>query len=502
MAPATESAKTSNGTLMQYFHWYCPPDGSLWRQVASQAPVLAADGVTALWLPPAYKAAAGEYDVGYGPYDLYDLGEFPQKNQLPNSTRTKYGTKDEYLAAVKACHDANVQVLADVVLNHKAGADDLEWVKCAQVRHDDRNFVIEDEVWITAWTRFKFPARQAKYSDYQWNWEDFDGVDWAENLGRNAIFKFLSRGKDWAKMVAKENGNYDYLMFSDIDMNDPDVRTELARWGQWYLAFTGVDGFRLDAIKHIQYSFFRDWLCHLRKVTGKPLFTVGEYWNPYNIEELHGYIRASGGCMSLFDAPLHRNFYEASRAGGHYDMRRLLDNTLMQQQPALAVTLVDNHDTQPCQALESWVDYWFKPLAYAVILLRAEGYPCLFHADWYGASYEDKGQKIELAPVRGLRELARARQRFAYGVQRDWFDHFNTVGWTREGDDEHPGSGCAVLLSDGDAGAKWMEVGRRHAGRVFVDYLGNSEGTVTVNPDGWGEFRCPGGSVSVWVPRA
>lgn len=182
-------------------------------------------------------------------------------------------------------------------------------------------------------------------------------------------------------------------------------------------------------------------------------------------------------------------------------MRGLLNSTLMQQQPALAVTLVDNHDTQPCQALESWVDYWFKPIAYAVILLRAEGYPCLFYADWYGASHEDKGQRITLVPVEGLRELVRARQRFAYGVQRDWFDHFNTIGWTREGDDAHPGSGCAVLVSDGKAGSKWMEVGRRHAGRVFVDTLGNTPGTVTINADGWGEFYCPGGGVSVWVPR-
>ena len=493
--------KSGNGTMMQYFHWYVPADGSLWSQVAKEAAALAKDGMTALWLPPAYKGAAGEYDVGYSPYDLYDLGEFHQKNQTPGATRTKYGTKDEYLAAIRACHDAGMQVYADIVLNHKGGGDETEWVKCAKVAEDNRGFVIQDEVWITAWTRFKFPGRQGKYSDYQWGWDDFDGVDWAENLGEKAIFKFLSRGKDWAKMVSKENGNYDFLMFSDIDMNAPNVRTELSRWAKWYVSFTGVDGFRLDAVKHIQYSFFRDWLGELRKTTGKPLFAVGEYWNPYNVEDLHTYLSATDGCMSLFDAPLHRNFYEASRAGGNYDMRRLLDNTLMQQQPALAVTLVDNDDTQPCQVLESWVDYWFKPIAYAVILLRSEGYPCLFYADWYGASYTDKGHHINLAPVPGLRELVQARQRFAYGLQRDWFDHFNTIGWTREGDDDHPGAGCAVLASDGAAGDKWMEVGRRHAGRTFVDWLGNCAGTVTIDNNGWGHFRCEGGSVSVWVPR-
>ncbi len=27
----------SNGTMMQYFHWYVPNDGSLWKQVKDEA---------------------------------------------------------------------------------------------------------------------------------------------------------------------------------------------------------------------------------------------------------------------------------------------------------------------------------------------------------------------------------------------------------------------------------------------------------------------------------
>ena len=49
-------------------------------------------GITDVWLPPAYKAASGKQDAGYGVYDLYDLGEFDQKGSI----ETKYGTKDEY----------------------------------------------------------------------------------------------------------------------------------------------------------------------------------------------------------------------------------------------------------------------------------------------------------------------------------------------------------------------------------------------------------------------
>lgn len=487
----------TNGTMLQAFHWYSNGDGAFWRTLAGRSPQLSDLGISAYWLPPCFKAANGTWDVGYGIYDLYDLGEFDQKGTV----RTKYGTKDEYLQLVQAAHAAGIQVYADVVFNHKAGADATEWVKAVEVASDNRNFVITDERWVRAWTVFDFPGRAGKYSDFKWNWGHFDGVDWDQYREKSAIYKFVARGKDWAKMVSGGNGNYDYLMYSDLDMNDADVRTELSRWAEWFLDFAKVDGFRLDAVKHIQYSFFRDWLGYLRKTTGKALFTVGEYWEPYDVQALHNYIAATGGAISLFDAPLHRNFHEASRAGGNYDMRRIFDNTLMRDQPALAVTLVDNHDTQPLQALESWVDFWFRPLAYAIILLRAEGYPCVFEPDLDGASYSDKGHDVVLAPVPGLREMLLARRERAYGVQRDWIDHWDTIGWTREGDDEHPGSGLAVLMSDGYGGSKWMEIGRRHAGREFVDLLGRSYGSVWINGDGWGEFRCEGGSVSVWVPK-
>lgn len=485
-----------NGTMMQYFHWYYPSDGSLWNKVRNEARNLADAGVTALWLPPAYKGTGGQWDVGYGVYDMYDLGEFDQKG----SVRTKYGTKEEYLAAVDAAHVTGIQIYADMVFNHRGGADQTEWMKAVRVHQNDRNrFVTGEEEWIEVYTEFNFPGRNKTYSDFEWHYNHFTGVDWAANLNDNSIFKFLGLGKDWAQMVDGENGNYDYLMYSDIDFDNPEVRTELARWGQWFLETSNADGFRLDAIKHIKFSFFRVWLAHMRKISGRDLFAVGEYWNPYNVEDLHRYISATHGCMSLFDAPLHRNFYDASRSGGHYDMRCILDNTLMQQQPNLAVTLVENHDTQPLQALESTVDWWFKPIAYAIILLRREGYPCVFYADYYGAEYSDKGHDIYLAPVPKLHELMQARQRYAYGAQHDFFDHPNVIGWTREGVDELNHSGLAALVSDGSGGSKWMYVGERNANTVYHDLLGNEPGEVHVNEYGWGEFRVGGGSVSVWV---
>ena len=46
-------------TLLQFFHWYYPDGGQLWDEVAQKAEDLKELGVTDVWLPPAYKGAAG-----------------------------------------------------------------------------------------------------------------------------------------------------------------------------------------------------------------------------------------------------------------------------------------------------------------------------------------------------------------------------------------------------------------------------------------------------------
>jgi alpha-amylase len=113
---------TGNGVIMQFFQWYTPADGSLWRELAERAGELSASGFTAIWIPPCSKASGGSADVGYGQYDLFDLGEFDQKGSI----RTKYGTREELLTAIRAVQQSGMQVYADVVFNHKDGATRIQ----------------------------------------------------------------------------------------------------------------------------------------------------------------------------------------------------------------------------------------------------------------------------------------------------------------------------------------------------------------------------------------
>ncbi len=483
------SSKADNGTMMQYFEWNSEGDGSFWNDTKANAKSLGKIGITSLWLPPAYKGNSGTYDVGYGAYDLYDLGEFNQKGTV----RTKYGTKAQYIAAIDALHDNGIDVYADIVLNHKAGADTTEIVYADKMDWNNRGHVLSSNLKIKAWTVFNFPGRNNKYSSFKWNYKHFDGVDWDDLSKQNGLFRF--KNKTWDGPVSTENGNYDYLMFADLDMDNAEVVGELKAWGEWYVKTAKLDGFRLDAVKHIDYDFYEDWLKAVRSATGKELFTVGEYYSS-NLGELNNYINVTGGTMSLFDFALHDKFYNASRGNGSFDMRYLFSDTLVSSNPVKAVTYVDNHDTQPGQS--DWnVGANFKVQAYVAILTRNSGYPCIFYGDYYGT----KDGKIPSYKT-VIDRIMIARKDYAYGKMHDYFTNSDVIGWSLEGDSAHKNSGLAAIITDGKAGSIKMFVGKSHGGETWYDITGNYSGTVKISQDGYGTFSVKEKSASVWINSA
>lgn len=486
--------------MIQFFHWYSEGDSKLYDEAKNSAPYLKELGISAVWFPPAYKGAGGGYSVGYDPYDLFDLGEFDQKGTI----QTKYGTKEQYLDSCKTLQENGISIIADIVLNHKAGGDEKEKFHAVKVNPENRQQNISEPFEIESYTKFTFPGRGEKYSNFKWNFQCFSGVDFAEGQEKGIYQTINDYGDGWEEMIDDEKGNYDYLMYDDIDQRNPFVREELNNWGKWYHDQVHFDGVRLDAVKHQSPEFYQEWLYKLRVNTGKNVFAVGEYWAPGELPLLEKYIEATEGSMSLFDSSLHRNFHVASLEGAAYDLRKIFDDTLTLANPLLSVTLVDNHDTQPLQALEAPVEKWFKPLAYALILLRKDGYPCVFYPDLFGANYTDKDkegndQEIFLDKVEKIEELLKARQQFAYGNQRDYFEDANCLGWIREGDEDH--NGCAVVLSNKDAYTKAMEMGKQYAGKNFYDFVGWFPDKVTIDENGWGSFPVPAGNVSIWVPE-
>lgn len=466
-------------TMLQYFEWDFPADGTLWRRLYADAGYLKDLGITMVWMPPAYKGQGGVNDTGYGVYDMYDLGEFDAKGTV----RTKYGTKEEYVQAVKALGKQGIDALADIVFNHRMGADYPEEVKARTMDWSHRNTAVAPEHPVEVWTGYDFPDRHNKYSRFHWTWKDFTGTDFDQTAGKTELMEF--DGKKWDSRVSKEEDNFDFIMGDDVDFQSRRVIRELYRWGRWYLSQVPVNGFRLDAVKSIDSGFFTRWLRAMRKELRQPAFAVGEWWSG-DVHPLLEYLEASQRCMALFDVPLHYHLQQASQSNGTFDLRQLFRDTLAQRAPALAVPFVDNHDTQPGQALESWVMDWFRPQTNAILLLRDLLYPCVFFGDLYGMT---SGKP----KTTGLEDMLRIRSRLSEGVIRDYETGDGQVlVWKNEG--AHP---FFVILTE--AAGKECQVREPDvAGCGFTDIMDRSR-HLQADETGNMTLSCPDGGLSVWV---
>jgi alpha-amylase len=482
-----------NATLLQAFEWYVEPDGKHWKRLAIDLVDLSKIGITAMWIPPAAKATSPMKN-GYDTYDLWDLGEFDYKG----SKATKWGPKEDLIELTKRAADQNVLLYLDTVLNHKAGADKTERMMIQEVQNDDRTKPCSGPYEIDGWVGFGFPIRGDQYSSMKWHWYHFSGVDYNQQNGKTAVYQILSDStKHWATAVDTENHNDDYLMFSNIDHSHPEVQDEIKKWSLWVARELGLHGFRFDAVKHFSEDFLCELLNYMQDSHMADFFCVGEYWKD-DIDTMTKYLERMGRKFSLFDTPLVYNFSRISnQASG--DLRKVFDRTLVQCEPVNSVTLVMNHDTQPGQGLSNGTSIpdYFKPLGYALILLRPQGYPCVFYGDLYGT-----GGPFKAEPSCGgqLADIVLARKLYSYGECNDYWDYPTCLGWVRRGTWDKP-DGCAVVISNAGPGQKRMYVGNEHAGETWTDVLNWERSETKIEDDGFGTFVCPGCSCSIWVNR-
>ncbi|KAF3940656.1 Alpha-amylase [Dactylella cylindrospora] len=480
----------TNVVMLQAFEWYVPADQKHWKRLTKVLPGLAKLGVANIWIPPACKASSPQGN-GYDIYDLYDLGEFDQKN----TTATKWGPKSDLIALRDICNEHSVGLYFDVVLNHKAGADRTERCQVVEVNPDDRTQVISQPYDIEGWFGFDFPGRGDTYSKLKWHWYHFSGTDFNNENGRKAIYSIV--GKSWSGSVdTTEKGNFDYLMFADVDFSHPEVSEDVKNWGVWVSKELNLKGMRFDAARHFSESFLKDFIAHLDQNLPQDWFFVGEFWQD-SVQNMMKYLELMNKKFSLFDAPLLYNFAQTSTSE-RADLRALFDDTLVRYMPVNAVTVVGNHDTQIGQASYVKMEGWMKPLAYAVILLRLDGYPCVFYGDLFGIKNPDNPEPPSCGGK--LPVMMAARKLYSYGEQHDYWDAPNCVGWVRKG--THDKSyGLAVVLSNAEPGTKRMHVGGEHTGEVWTDVLGWAQGEVVIDQDGWGNFTCPAVSCAIWVNK-
>ncbi len=146
-------------------------------------------GITGLWLMPVMPSPS---------YHGYDVTDYRAVNP-------DYGSLDDLRALVTAAHKRGIAVILDMPFNHTSSQH--PWFTDAQTpgsTHDD---------WYV--------------------WADSpQGANWFQNGSR---YYYANFGAD----------------FPDLNLRNPDVTAEITGIARFWLGDVGVDGFRLDAAKHL-----------------------------------------------------------------------------------------------------------------------------------------------------------------------------------------------------------------------------------------------------------
>jgi alpha-amylase len=376
------------GVLLQAFYWDCPRieglESQWWTYLAGHVPNLARAGFTALWLPPACKAAnIGGPSMGYDPYDYYDLGDQAQKGSTP----TWFGTRDELISLISVAHDHGLQVYADLVLNHNNGAD----------------------------------AQEQNPIDGQWRWTKFTPLS-----GRMP--------RDWRSFHPCYYETTDGMVFDgmpDLCHRNPEVYSAMVEYAVWLLEKIGFDGFRYDMVKG-----YGGWMVRaiqeLRGLRGMHAFRpygVGECWDTERtiddwLDETNAW---SDNPVGAFDFPLRDQLKQLCDAYGFSLASLGGPGTLVADRPDQAVTFVENHDVARTNPIVR-----DKMLAYAFILTH-EGYPCVFWQDYgpYGlAKPGDAG---------GIDTLVQVHEHYAAGPTSILYTDDNLYIAQRSGLNAQPG---------------------------------------------------------------
>ena len=471
-----------NSVMLQTFEWYTR-ENQLYKTLLDLLAKYKSMGIQALWMPPPVRNKLTK--SSYVPYDLYDLGEFDIHGN--GQIHTQFGTKEELIQVTELAKQLGVLIYMDITFNHLLGADAAELVDVRSVDPNNRYNLgpIEQQ---KLFTRFDYLHRNRKHSSFQWRAEHFTGAE------QNGIWQI----GPWNWPVDDELGNYDFLIGTDINHAHPEVRGELMKWGRWLNDILNIDGYRIDASKHISFDFQKEWLYFMRQHTQKQQFCVSEYYS-YDLSKISKFLEEQHWQMSAYDFPLQLRLREASKSK-HYDLTNLFRDTLTQKHPMHSVTFIENHDTQ-CRGLgvfsSKCVEPWFKPMAYSFILLREDGYPCVFIGDLEGTSGDLMNGVPAMLPVAELPRLLEVRQLHNFGPQHTIEDDPNCIAWTREGN--HRETGIAVLFTNKKAQIKRLFVGLEHTNQIWYEAFTGK--VVAVDHEGFLDCYVSTEGLSVYTPQ-
>ncbi|GAB3841308.1 alpha-amylase family glycosyl hydrolase [Hymenobacter jeollabukensis] len=300
------------------------------------APRLKSLGIDAVWIPPTVKNKNATSDVGYSPFDHYDLGDKYQKG----ATGTRVGTKDELLRLVAVLHANGIEVIQDVVLNHADGAG----TSTGAGGQDPDSYAMSSN---NGYKTFRYACygtplpeageTSAEYLLRQGRWTK-NYPNFHAHAGHNTTSGDMAApyfGPDFC--YGDDGGSDGYGPSTTSSYNPPQSagysRDQARSWLVWLKKQTGVDGFRWDAVKHFSYAAQQDWSYNLKYLAGwanggNAMFNVGEFvggggdLDTY-VGSVTGQNNGSEFLMGTFDFGLRDGLYSMVSGNGSFNIGNL-----------------------------------------------------------------------------------------------------------------------------------------------------------------------------------
>ena len=335
-----------------------------------------------------------------------------------SQNESRFGTMQELKDLVTAAHAKNIKVIFDYAMNHVHSA------ASAYSQHND------------------------------WFWP----LDFTDSKGSHHCICGDS-SCPWDGEYAKRCWFRDYL--PDFNFSNQQARKFSVDNAIQWIQDTGIDGFRLDAVKHIEDSWLTDLRSRVKadiEPTSKQHFyMVGEtYTGDQSL--IKYYVNPNTMLDGQFDFPLRATLAQAvlTRSAGMNDLDSFLNNNESYYGSGVMSTFIGNHDLPRSIHLAEdtpvWTDVWadgknlawngqpglpssqhpFERLANAfTVLFTTKGIPLVYYGDEVGLpgagdpdnrrmmqwSNYSQGQTFLLAHIKKLGQIRAAHAALRKGTR-------------------------------------------------------------------------------------
>ena len=324
----------SEDVVLQGFYWDSQKVTG-WTQLRNYMEEMA-KSFTCVWLPPSANAEGASHVGGN------NVGYHPRQWNNQNSC---WGTAENLKALITDFHQHGVKVIADMVVNHRAGATD--W---GNFTHDDFG----------------------DYGNFQLT---------ADHICRNDEMNTDPNAGSWnGKAKGANDTGENWGGARDLDHTSTYVQNDVKAYMNWLMGDYGYDGWRYDFVKG-----FSPVYIEMYNTYSKPYISVGEFWDGA-YDNVARWIDGTQKQSMAFDFPMKYAALNEGLAKSDYSkMSWIEDNTTWRPAGMIhhhnynryVMTFVDNHDTyRDGSKFKGYVEQ-----AYAFIL-SAPGVPCVFWPHW------------------------------------------------------------------------------------------------------------------------